>query len=69
MAQDQELYRCDECGETFDSDVEWELHNRKIHSRYTCQNCREAFDAEDEFAAHTIEKHPEQPHSTAKTQE
>ena len=52
-------YRCEECGETFDSQAEWERHNRKVHSRYTCENCREIFDAEQEFEAHNFKMHPE----------
>ena len=52
-------YRCEECGETFDSQGEWERHNRKVHSRYTCENCREIFDAEQEFEAHNFKMHPE----------
>jgi hypothetical protein len=39
--------------------VEWEQHNRKIHSRYTCENCREHFDAAEEFEAHNFKMHPE----------
>ena len=60
MAQDQDKqYRCEECGATFDTQVEWEQHNRKVHSRYTCENCQEKFDAEAEFAAHNFKMHPE----------
>ena len=37
MTQDPDLqYKCEECGETFDTEVELEQHNRKVHSRYTC---------------------------------
>jgi transposase-like protein len=53
-------YRCEECGATFDSEVEWERHNRKVHSRYTCQNCREVFNAQEQFEAHNFKMHPEQ---------
>jgi transposase-like protein len=56
---DETNYRCEECGEIFESQLEWEQHNRKIHSRYTCQNCPETFNAEDEFDTHNLEKHPE----------
>ncbi|HJQ15153.1 MAG TPA: C2H2-type zinc finger protein [Anaerolineales bacterium] len=60
MTQDQDNeYRCEECGATFESQVEWEQHNRKIHSRYTCENCREHFDAPEEFEAHNFKMHPE----------
>lgn len=52
-------YRCEECGEAFDSQVEWEQHNRKVHSRYTCENCRETFNAEKEFESHNFKMHPE----------
>ena len=60
MTQDEnDKYRCEECGEVFDSQVLWELHNRKVHSRYTCENCRETFDAEKEFESHNFKMHPE----------
>jgi transposase-like protein len=60
MTQDPvEKYRCEECGETFESQVAWEQHNRKVHSRYTCENCPEHFGAEEEFAAHNFKVHPE----------
>ena len=60
MTQDPvEKYRCEECGETFESQVAWEQHNRKVHSRYTCENCQEDFGAEEEFAAHNFKVHPE----------
>lgn len=52
-------YRCEECGATFGSQLEWEQHNRKVHSRYTCENCQEHFDREDEFEAHNFKTHPE----------
>ena len=60
MTQEQaENYRCEECGATFDSEVEWERHNRKVHARYTCEHCHEHFDAEAEFEAHNFKMHPE----------
>lgn len=60
MTQDPvEKYRCEECGEAFESQVAWEQHNRKVHSRYTCENCQEHFGAEEEFAAHNFKVHPE----------
>ena len=60
MTQEQDReYRCEECGATFDNQVEWEQHNRKVHSRYTCENCQEHFEAEEEFAAHNFKMHPE----------
>lgn len=60
MTQNQaDNYRCEECGAEFESQVEWERHNRKIHSRYTCENCQEHFDAVDEFEAHNFKMHPE----------
>lgn len=52
-------YRCEECGETFDDGVEWELHNRKVHSRYTCETCHNTFSAEEEFQSHNFKQHPE----------
>jgi hypothetical protein len=60
MTQNQtDKYRCEECGATFDSQVEWEQHNRKVYSRYTRENCQELFQAEDEFEAHNFKMHPE----------
>lgn len=60
MTQDPERrYRCEECGASFQNQVEWEQHNRKIHSRYTCGNCQEHFEAEEELAAHNFKMHPE----------
>jgi transposase-like protein len=60
MTQDPDnTYTCEECGATFESQVEWERHNRKVHSRYTCENCQEHFDAEAEFEAHNFKMHPE----------
>jgi transposase-like protein len=52
-------YKCEECGEAFDSELEWEHHNRKVHSRYTCPNCLEAFNTEDELETHHLKIHPE----------
>ena len=52
-------YRCEECGSTFESQVEWEQHNRKVHSRYTCENCREVFTVENEFESHNFKMHPD----------
>ena len=57
MAQNQ--YKCEECGATSDNQIEWEQHNRKVHSRYTCENCHERFDRENEFEAHNFKMHPE----------
>jgi predicted SprT family Zn-dependent metalloprotease len=60
MVQDENNeYRCEECGAALKSQVEWEQHNRKVHSRYTCENCREHFEAEEEFEAHNFKMHPE----------
>ena len=60
MTQDPDhTYRCEECGATFEDQVEWEQHNRQVHSRYTCENCREVLDAEEEFEAHNFKMHPE----------
>jgi transposase-like protein len=55
---DETKYRCEECGEIFDSELEWEQHNRNVHSRYTCPNCFETFNAEDEFETHNLKIHP-----------
>jgi hypothetical protein len=44
---------------TFDNQVAWEQHNRKVHSRYTCENCNEVLNAEEEFEAHNFKMHPE----------
>ena len=52
-------HRCEECGATFDSQVEWEQHNREVHSRYTCEHCQEHFDEVDEFESHSSTVHPE----------
>jgi transposase-like protein len=52
-------YECEECGEVFDSELKWEQHNRKLHSRYTCPNCLESFNAEDELETHHLKIHPE----------
>lgn len=60
MTQHEETeYRCEECGKTFKDAVEWEQHNRKIHSRYTCENCQDRFDKVDEFEAHNFKMHPD----------
>ena len=52
-------YRCEECGATFDSGVEWEQHHRAVHSRDTCETCHETFGAEEEFETHNFKMHPE----------
>lgn len=52
-------YRCEECGEVFEKELDWEQHNRKVHSRYTCPNCRETFSAEKEFEDHHSRTHQE----------
>ena len=52
-------YKCEECGEVFDNELEWEQHNRKVHSRYTCPNCLKTFDAEDDLETHHLKIHPE----------
>ena len=60
MTRDEaDKYRCEECGAEFESQVEWEQHNRKIHSRYTCEHCQENFDAVDEFESHNFKMHPD----------
>ena len=60
MTQDPEdTYRCEECGMTFDNQLAWEQHNRKVHSRYTCESCHEVLNAEEEFEAHNFKMHPE----------
>jgi transposase-like protein len=60
MTQNQDnRYRCEECGAVFEDHVEWEQHNRKVHSRYTCENCQEQFNAKAEFEAHNFKMHPE----------
>jgi transposase-like protein len=60
MAQDQaDKYRCEECGATFESAVEWEHHNRRVHFRYTCEHCREHFDREVEYEEHNFKVHSE----------
>ncbi len=50
---------CELCGETFDQEVDWERHNRKVHSRYTCETCHDTFGAEEEFQSHNFKMHPE----------
>lgn len=50
---------CEICGETFDQEVDWERHNRKVHSRYTCETCHDTFGAEEEFQSHNFKMHPE----------
>ena len=60
MTQDPEReFRCEECGATFDDGVEWEIHNRKVHSRFTCETCHHTFSAQEEFASHNFKQHPE----------
>ena len=56
---DETKYRCEECGEIFDIELEWEQHNREEHAQYTCLNCRETFNAEQEFEVHKLKVHPE----------
>jgi transposase-like protein len=56
---DETKYRCEECGEVFSSELEWEQHNRKVHSRYICLNCHETFNEEKEFESHNLKVHPE----------
>ena len=57
MAQDQ--HNCKECGETFDSYMKLEQHNRMIHSRYTCEHCEETFGSEDDLQEHMRRMHSE----------
>jgi transposase-like protein len=57
MAENQ--YKCEVCGATFNTEAEWEKHNRIKHALYTCENCRQTFNKEDEFAAHNFKMHPE----------
>ena len=49
MAENQ--YKCEVCGATFNTEAEWEKHNRIKHALYTCENCRQTFNKEEEFAA------------------
>ena len=60
MTQDHDReYRCEECGATFEDGLEWEIHNRKVHSRFTCETCHHTFSAQEEFASHSFKQHPE----------
>ncbi len=52
-------YTCEECGATFDNGVEWEQHNRTVHSRYTCETCHETLSSAEEFESHNFKIHPE----------
>jgi transposase-like protein len=56
---DPNEYKCEECGATFNNEVDWERHNRTVHSRFTCESCHETFNAEDEFESHNFKMHPE----------
>ena len=56
---DETKYRCEECGEIFDNEVDWAQHQREIHSHYTCPNCHESFDEEKELEDHRFNVHPE----------
>ena len=57
MTQDQ--YKCRECGQSFDSQLELEQHNRNVHSHYTCEECGQTFGSENELKEHMRRMHPE----------
>ena len=59
MAVGDKEYRCEECGVTFTDGVEWEQHNRKVHSRFTCETCHDTFSRQEEFESHNFMLHPE----------
>jgi transposase-like protein len=56
---DQNEYKCEECGATFNNGVDWERHNRTVHLRFTCESCHETFNAAEEFESHNFKMHPE----------
>jgi DNA-directed RNA polymerase subunit RPC12/RpoP len=57
MADNQ--YKCDECGATFNSAEEREMHNRMAHSLYTCEECGQTFRFETDLESHARTAHPE----------
>ena len=57
MTQDQ--FRCEECGEMFESQAELETHDRTKHSRYTCEVCGAILTSERELEDHNLHVHPE----------
>jgi transcription elongation factor Elf1 len=59
MAENQ--FTCKTCGETFETGVELEEHNRMMHSQYKCEICGQTFDTEKELEAHNLAMHPERP--------
>lgn len=54
-------YTCQTCGESFETGVELEEHNRKRHSQYKCEICEQIFDSEKELETHNLAMHPERP--------
>jgi len=57
MAQNQ--YRCQACGETFNSEADLEQHNRKVHPQFRCEVCGQTLTSENELEAHNRSMHPE----------
>jgi DNA-directed RNA polymerase subunit RPC12/RpoP len=52
-------YTCQTCGETFETGVELEEHNRMVHSQYKCEICGQTFGSESELETHNLVMHPE----------
>ena len=62
-------YKCDECGQAFDTEEELEEHKNLIHREDpdegdetgpVCDTCGEKLGSFDEFVAHMEEEHPDE---------
>lgn len=56
---DQNQYKCETCGATFDSQEELDQHNSTMHSQYRCAHCGQVFNSEAEREEHNRAMHPE----------
>jgi hypothetical protein len=58
MAQKQ--WKCTACGETFESELALDRHNRSAHSQCKCEVCGRILRSESELAIHNRIAHPEE---------
>ena len=58
MAQKQ--CKCEDCGKSFESELELERHRRIWHAQCQCEICGRTFRSESELKIHYRISHPEE---------
>ncbi len=57
VGMDDDVEKCDECGQTFKTEEELEAHEATAHPKFICDECKDEFDSQANLDKHKSSEH------------